>query len=183
MDCSPASPRGPAPSPLSCMPSLPLPLLPFSPLAQSLLRRLPAHIRMMSSQESSRNDLFRSFVELVKRFPGNAPCSSPPCPAAHALEIGSGPRRPHPFEYAAMIEAYGRAGDADEALRLLRQMKDSPCRPDVVCYTAVVDSLATSGRASEALEVFEEMVSSDVAPDTAGFHGAGQAVRLLLDAV
>ncbi|CAL9174724.1 unnamed protein product [Musa hybrid cultivar] len=169
MDCPPASTRGPAPSPLSCMPSLPLPLLPFSPLAQSLLRRLPAHIRMMSSQESSRNDLFRSFVELVKRFPGNAPCSSPPSPAAHALEIGAGPRWPHPFEYAAMIEAYGRTGDADEALRLLREMKDSPCRPDVVCYTAVVDSLASSGRASEALEVFEEMVSSDVAPDTAAF--------------
>ncbi|WOK92492.1 pentatricopeptide repeat-containing protein [Canna indica] len=134
-----------------------------SPFAQSILRRLPVHIRRLSSQESSRNDLIISFSELVKRFPNKAPCASPP------PVTGARPRCPHPFEYASMMEAYGRAGDADEALRLLREMKSFSCRPDVVCYTAVIDSLASSGRPAEALAVFEEMASAGAAPDAAAF--------------
>ncbi|KAG6470800.1 hypothetical protein ZIOFF_071880 [Zingiber officinale] len=137
----------------------------LSPFALSIFRRLPGHIRGLCSREHSTNDLPRRFAELVKRFSDRPPCSSPP----PVPEVGARPPWPHPFEYASLIEAFRRAGQAEEALRLLHEMKSFSCRPDVVCYTSVIDILASSGRAEEALTVFEEMLTYGISPDAAAF--------------
>ncbi|KAF2582854.1 hypothetical protein F2Q70_00007934 [Brassica cretica] len=62
-----------------------------------------------------------------------------------------------------LLAGYGKAGEVDEARRLLETM---PCWVrDVVSWTCVISAYAKKGRASEAIEVFQRMVMENVEPD------------------
>ncbi|KAJ4907711.1 Pentatricopeptide repeat-containing protein [Raphanus sativus] len=63
----------------------------------------------------------------------------------------------------ALLAGYGKAGEVDEARRLLEMM---PCWVrNVVSWTCVISAYAKKGRASEAVDVFQRMVRENVEPD------------------
>ncbi|KAH0453533.1 hypothetical protein IEQ34_017857 [Dendrobium chrysotoxum] len=67
--------------------------------------------------------------------------------------------------YNALMKTFARFGKADEALRLLREMKT----PNVICYTTAMDALVRAGRCEEAESVFSEMISLGIAPDSVAY--------------
>ncbi|KAL0710162.1 hypothetical protein Bca4012_017140 [Brassica carinata] len=63
----------------------------------------------------------------------------------------------------ALLAGYGKAGEVDEARRLLETM---PCWVrNAVSWTCVISAYAKKGRASEAIEVFQRMLMENVEPD------------------
>ncbi|KAJ4873375.1 Pentatricopeptide repeat-containing protein [Raphanus sativus] len=63
----------------------------------------------------------------------------------------------------ALLAGFGKAGEVDEARRLLEMM---PCWVrNVVSWTCVISAYAKKGRASEAVDVFQRMVRENVEPD------------------
>ncbi|PKU85407.1 pentatricopeptide repeat-containing protein At1g09900-like [Dendrobium catenatum] len=67
--------------------------------------------------------------------------------------------------YNALMKTFDRFGNADEALRLLREIKT----PNVICYTTAMDALVRAGRCEEAESVFSEMISLGIAPDSVAY--------------
>ncbi|XP_039122162.1 pentatricopeptide repeat-containing protein At1g74900, mitochondrial-like [Dioscorea cayenensis subsp. rotundata] len=106
---------------------------------------------------------FTKFAEVVKHFFQRS-CSSS---FSSCLEIGARPRHPHPFEYNKLMKAFARAGQPDDVLRLLDEMRQSNFELDVPCYTTAIDSLVVARRFEEAEAVFKDMVSSGLIPDVA----------------
>ncbi|KAG0482978.1 hypothetical protein HPP92_011062 [Vanilla planifolia] len=69
---------------------------------------------------------------------------------SHSLSVFlDKPRRP--VQCNMLMKTIGHHGDASEALRLLRQMKN----PNVQCYTTAMDALIRSDRFHEAETIFE----------------------------
>lgn len=68
------------------------------------------------------------------------------------------------------MKAFGRAGEVDQVLRLLREMKDSGLTPNVFCYNTAINSLVFADRRVEAEELFEEMKSSGVRPNVSSYN-------------
>ncbi|XP_010483106.1 PREDICTED: pentatricopeptide repeat-containing protein At5g56310-like [Camelina sativa] len=63
----------------------------------------------------------------------------------------------------ALLAGYGKVGEMDEAMGLLKMM---PCWvKNVVSWTCVISGYAKSGRPSEAIEVFQRMLMENVEPD------------------
>ncbi|XP_020574583.1 pentatricopeptide repeat-containing protein At5g65560-like [Phalaenopsis equestris] len=107
----------------------------------------------------SAGKLLLRFSKIVKQFSKQ---HSVPAPV-----IDDRPRHPHRFEYSKLMKEFKRAGQVDQVLRLLQEMKDFNLRPDMVCYTIIMDSLVMANRPEQALAIFEEMISTGLAPDTA----------------
>ncbi|KAM0944945.1 putative tetratricopeptide-like helical domain superfamily [Dioscorea sansibarensis] len=102
------------------------------------------------------------FSEFVRGCSSSSSSSSSSC-----LEISARPRHPHPFEYNKLMKAFSRAGQPDDVLRLLDEMRQSNFELDVPCYTTAIDSLVVAQRFEEAEAVFKDMVLSGLAPDVA----------------
>ncbi|KAK8963180.1 hypothetical protein KSP40_PGU003242 [Platanthera guangdongensis] len=110
-------------------------------------------------QDRSRNQHLLRFSEIVKQFSKRKTIHSP--------ELGTRPCHPHRFEYSKLMTEFKQAGQVDQVLRLMQEMKDFNLWPDVVCYTIVMDSLVMVNRTEQALDVFKEMIFAAIIPDTA----------------
>ncbi|KAH7666836.1 TPR-like protein [Dioscorea alata] len=151
-------PLGPPPRPSisSSMASLSSPealqpeLWPPLPIPSPIDKDSPAEF----PEETSAGDLYLNF-KLARG-------SDPP--------IGASPSRRHPIAYNQMMKAFGHAGEVDQVLRLLREMKDSDLTPNVFCYNTAINSLVSADRRVEAEELFEEMKSSGVRPNVASYN-------------
>ncbi|XP_020575614.1 pentatricopeptide repeat-containing protein At1g09900-like [Phalaenopsis equestris] len=71
----------------------------------------------------------------------------------------------HSDHYNPLMKAFGRFGETDETISLLRGMN----KPNVRCYATAMDALIRAGRYQEAESVFSQMISSGIAPDSVAY--------------
>ncbi|PPD88044.1 hypothetical protein GOBAR_DD15036 [Gossypium barbadense] len=73
--------------------------------------------------------------------------------------------RPNAITYTTVINAYGKAGKEDKALRLFHRMKQSGCVPNVCTYNAVLGMLGKKSRSEEMIMILCDMKESGCSPN------------------
>ncbi|KAG8057616.1 hypothetical protein GUJ93_ZPchr0002g25471 [Zizania palustris] len=72
--------------------------------------------------------------------------------------------------YTALVHAWCRAGQLDEAERVFAEMQQSEITPNVYTYTAVIDAMYRAGQVPRAQELLCQMIDSGCPPNTATFN-------------
>ncbi|XP_042458962.1 pentatricopeptide repeat-containing protein At5g65560-like [Zingiber officinale] len=67
------------------------------------------------------------------------------------------------------MTSFSRSGDADEVIRLFRELMLWHPTPNALCYNTLINSLAVANRYDHVDKLFDEMVASGVAPTTASY--------------
>eukprot|EP00897_Mesotaenium_endlicherianum_P010175 jgi/Mesen1/9186/ME000591S08509 len=85
------------------------------------------------------------------------------------MEAGGVP--PDGHSYTAMLQAFARAGQLEEAESVLQDMQDrlDPQKPPRHAYNILLEACATQGDHDRALRVLAQMQAERVAPDTCTF--------------
>ena len=90
-------------------------------------------------------------------------------------------RSPDMLTYSAVIDAYGRAGNAEAALRLYDRARSEKWQLDPVICSTVIKVHSTTGNFDGALNVFEEMKAAGVKPNLVVYNtmldAMGRAMR------
>jgi pentatricopeptide repeat domain-containing protein 1 len=92
--------------------------------------------------------------------------------------------------YTALISAYGKAGQLDNALDTFQTMLQRGCERSVITYSALISACEKAGRWELALQLFEQMQREGCAPNTVtynslitacqqGEHAAGACVHVV----
>ncbi|KAI2512794.1 PPR repeat [Fragilaria crotonensis] len=84
---------------------------------------------------------------------------------------------PNVFMYSAAIWIAEKCGKADEALRLLEEMKAASCEPNDVSYGGVIAAIACHGRALEAIQLFAEMKDKSLATNAKIFGRLAESIH------
>ncbi|XP_062200137.1 pentatricopeptide repeat-containing protein At1g20300, mitochondrial-like [Phragmites australis] len=77
--------------------------------------------------------------------------------------------------YTAVVHAWCRAGQLDEAERVFAEMQQSGIMPNVYTYTAVIDAMYRAGQVPRAQELLCQMIDSGCPPNTATFNAIMRA--------
>lgn len=77
--------------------------------------------------------------------------------------------------YTAVVHAWCRAGQLDEAERVFAEMQQSGIMPNVYTYTAVIDAMYRAGQIPRAQELLCQMIDSGCPPNTATFNAIMRA--------
>ncbi|XP_010258668.1 PREDICTED: pentatricopeptide repeat-containing protein At1g63400-like isoform X2 [Nelumbo nucifera] len=85
-------------------------------------------------------------------------------------KIGARPVPSHPAEYNRLMKVFSRAGNVDEVLRLLRDMKEAQCHSNVLCYNTVLNCLAVANRFDDIDAVLAEMDYGGIVPNVSTFN-------------
>ncbi|KAI5389551.1 hypothetical protein KIW84_075004 [Lathyrus oleraceus] len=72
--------------------------------------------------------------------------------------------KPDTVTYTSLINFFCRNGQIDEAIELLKEMKENECEDDTVTFNVILGGLSREGRFDEALDMIEKLPRQATAP-------------------
>lgn len=90
--------------------------------------------------------------------------------------------------YTALISAYGKAGQLEQALDTFQTMIQQGCERSVITYSALISACEKAGRWELALQLFDQMQKEGCAPNTVTYNSLitacqqGESLLQIVDA-
>lgn len=78
--------------------------------------------------------------------------------------------KPNQRTFNSMISGYGRCGNVDAAIDMLREMRRKKMKPNVVTYNALISAYDNAFRSEEGLDLLDKMESDEICPDRVTYN-------------